>query len=197
MAGLQDPKPGVVVNYPYLWQSEHKEGHIEGKKERHCVVIGVKDNDVRVVPITHEPQKHTAVVNVPQNIKKGLELDNERSWIVTNETNRFKWTEKNLKSYKTGEVKIYGELPAELTEKVRKSARQYSIGRNIKRMDRDEILKKYAEEGRSSEPSPRKPTEGQGKESNKGQRIDDIKARLKKQSSSNTLSLSKGKGRKQ
>ena len=116
------PKPGLVVRYSYLWQSEHAAGREEGVKDRPCaIILAVEDADgektVYVLPITHtEPASVDDAVEIPQATKARLALDAERSWIVVNEGNRFVWPGPDLRFARGQgpESAAYGMLPPAL-----------------------------------------------------------------------------------
>ena len=121
------PVPGLVIRYSYLWRSEYLEGKEEGVKDRPCAVLLSVSNDsggtkVVVLPITHTPPANLAhAVEIPAETKRRLRLDDERSWIVLNESNRFSWPGPDLRPLKRGDPAsvAYGELPRALYEKVR------------------------------------------------------------------------------
>ena len=117
----------MVIRYAYLWRSEHARGLEEGAKERPCAVLlavtdEAGDRKVLVVPITHTPPRDLALaVEIPAATKRRLGLDDERSWIVVAEANRFTWPGPDLRPMKSGDATtvVYGELPADLFRKVR------------------------------------------------------------------------------
>jgi len=100
---LPTPAPGLVIRYAYLWRDEAARGREEGVKDRPCVVIlAVKREDehirVRVAPITHTaPADPAAAVEIPYETGRRLGLDDDRSWIVTTETNVFTWPGPDLR----------------------------------------------------------------------------------------------------
>lgn len=113
------PEPGLVIRYSYLWAAERKEGRDEGVKDRPCAVILVTQTDeegtkVTVLPITHTPpENENLALEIPRATKKRLGLDDERSWIVLAEANRFIWPGPDLRPSHRGnpESVAYGELP--------------------------------------------------------------------------------------
>lgn len=119
----------MVIRYAYLWQSEHKQGIEEGCKDRPCAILLTVANDagdqkVIVLPITHTPPYDpTLAIEIPQATKRRLNLDDDRSWIVLAEANRFTWPGPDLRPMKSGNVSsvVYGELPADLFRKVREA----------------------------------------------------------------------------
>jgi hypothetical protein len=125
---LPEPAPGLVIRYSYLWRSEHLQGHEEGVKDRPCAIILAVTNDsgdqvVTVLPITHStPAEGDAAIEIPTLTKKRLGLDEERSWIMLTEANRFVWPGPDLRPATPGDLAsaAYGLLPKLLYEQVRR-----------------------------------------------------------------------------
>ncbi len=98
-----EPVPGLVVRYSYLWMEEHKRGREEGIKDRPCAIIFMAANEdgeriVTVLPVTHTPQANpNLAVEIPPVVKRRLKLDDERSWVVLTEANRFIWPGPDLR----------------------------------------------------------------------------------------------------
>jgi hypothetical protein len=121
------PFPGLVIRYSYLWRSEHLRGQEEGVKDRPCAVLlaitdEAGDQKVIVLPITHSPPKDVAhAVEIPAATKRRLGLDDDRSWIVVTEANRFTWPGPDVRPAISGDPTsiVYGELPEALFEQVR------------------------------------------------------------------------------
>jgi hypothetical protein len=75
-----------------------------------------------VLPITHSPPTDPAhAVEIPHATKRRLGLDDERSWIVLTESNRFTWPGPDLRPSRVGDPRsvAYGLLPRALYEQVR------------------------------------------------------------------------------
>jgi hypothetical protein len=110
-----------------LWRSEAARGQEEGTKDRPCAVILTTENDagdliVTVLPITHSPPANPALsVELPLTTKRRLGLDDERSWIVITDANRFTWPGPDLRPTQPGKSAsvAYGLLPAHLYREVR------------------------------------------------------------------------------
>lgn len=124
---LPTPHPGLVIRYAYLWKREFEAGREEGSKDRPCaIVMAVIDDDgeaqVLVLPVTHTPPYSVAdAVEIPRTTKQRLGLDGERSWIMITEVNEFIWPGPDLRPVPGGDGSIvYGVLPPDLFEKVRK-----------------------------------------------------------------------------
>jgi hypothetical protein len=106
---------------------EHKRGQEEGVKDRPCAVILVTaDEDgermVTVLPITHTPPADPGLaVEMPAPVKRRLRLDDERSWVVISEANRFTWPGPDLRPIAPGDPAsiAYGPLPFALFEEIR------------------------------------------------------------------------------
>lgn len=121
------PVPGLVIRYAYLWRGEHERGQEEGTKDRPCAVLlsvteATGGRTVVVLPITHTPPRHEAeAIEIPPATKRRLGLDDERSWIVLTEANRFTWPGPDLRPQRPGDAAsiAYGELPGELFRRVR------------------------------------------------------------------------------
>lgn len=123
---LPEPVPGLVIRYSYLWRDEFFQGREEGQKDRPCAIIlatEYADGEtlVTVLPITHTPPAMPgSAIEIPPDTKRRLNLDDESSWIVLTEANRFRWPGPDLRPPPSGDF-AYGLLPYSLYEKVRGS----------------------------------------------------------------------------
>lgn len=126
---MPEPKPSLVIRYAYLWHDEHRRGQEEGRKDRPGVVIlsAIKEQGewvVAVAPITHVPPRGTIeAVEIPLLTKKRLGLDDERSWVVVTEVNRFLWPGPDLRPVDPTKPDgfSYGYLPPRLFAAVKQS----------------------------------------------------------------------------
>lgn len=124
---LPDPVPGLVIRYSYLWAEEYGRGHEEGAKDRPCAVILVTadaadERSVTVLPITHTPPSNRSfAVEIPAATKRRLGLDDDRSWVLLTEANRFIWPGPDLRPASPGDIASvgYGLLPFALFEQIR------------------------------------------------------------------------------
>jgi hypothetical protein len=124
---LPEPVSGLVIRYSFLWKDEYQRGQDEGVKDRPCAVILVTVNEegervVTVLPITHTPRSDpTLAVEIPATVKRRLKLDDERSWVVLSEANRFIWPGPDLRPARPGDLASvsYGPLPFALFEEIR------------------------------------------------------------------------------
>ena len=113
------PRPGLVIRYSYLWESEARLGREEGAKDRPCAIILVLLREgahpiVRVLPVTHAPPVDPAdALEIPQPTKQRLGLDSERSWVMLGEANDFIWPGPDLRPAVNGDPAsvAYGMLP--------------------------------------------------------------------------------------
>jgi hypothetical protein len=144
---LPEPRPGLVIRYAYLWRDEAARGRDEGSKDRPCVVVlaverRAGETVVIVAPITHAPpRKGSVAVEIPAATKRRLGLDEQRSWIMTNDLNEFVWPGHDLRPVpRTRPVTFaYGLLPGDLYEAVRKRVLEHARARTLHRSRRDEI----------------------------------------------------------
>jgi len=77
---------------------------------------------VTVLPISHAPPADpTLAVEIPGPVKRRLKLDDEQSWVVLTETNRFIWPGPDLRPSRPGDSAsvAYGLLPFALFEEIR------------------------------------------------------------------------------
>lgn len=106
------PRPGLVIRYAYLWQAEYRRGRQEGAKDRPCAVVLVTTNRqgrevVTVLPVTHTPPSDPSeAVEIPARTKRRLGLDDERSWIVVTEANRFARPGPGLRPARSGNMRV-------------------------------------------------------------------------------------------
>ena len=125
---LPAPVPGLVIRYSYLWYSEHLEGREEGQKDRPCAIVAAiradENGDARVLvlPITHSPPDHASLaVEIPAKVKKRMQLDDARSWVVLSEWNEFIWPGPDLRRLAGDDDSsvAYGMLPPRLFTAIR------------------------------------------------------------------------------
>ncbi len=137
-----EPRAGSVIRDSYLWSNEADKGLEEGCKDRPCaVVLAVrKDNEnlkVVVAPITHTlPAGDPEALEVPQATKQRLGLDDERSWIITNDLNIFDWPGPDVRVVSEETGFFYGELPAKLTQKLVGCVIRHMQGGLVRPVDR-------------------------------------------------------------
>jgi hypothetical protein len=116
-----------VIRYAFLWSDEARRGQEEGTKDRPCAVLlttktETGDTIAMVLPVTHTPPKDlSTAVELPLATKRRLGLDDERSWIIVTEANRFIWPGPDLRPSRPGDPAsaAYGLLPNGLYEQVR------------------------------------------------------------------------------
>lgn len=121
-----DIKIGYIFRYSYLWHWQHREGREEGDKDRPCLVLAIvavqEDGShiVRVLPITHTaPADPNGAIEIPRSVKERLRLDDDRSWIILTESNRFAWPGPDLRPVES-ETGYYGPIPPALFTEVKR-----------------------------------------------------------------------------
>lgn len=121
-----DIRVGWVFRYAYLWNWQPKEGREEGDKVRPSLVLAIVATETdgtqsaRVLPITHSPPTDPAsAVELPAGVKSKLGLDDDRSWVILTESNRFAWPGPDLRHIdRPGGY--YGPLPAILFNEIKR-----------------------------------------------------------------------------
>jgi hypothetical protein len=123
---IPTPEPGLVINYAYLWHTEHEAGQDEGSKNRPSVIVLTVERDadgatvVVVLPVTHSPPRDAAsAVEIPAAVKRQLGLDDERSWVVVTEGNKFVWPGYDLRKVPSTNRFEYGFLPPRFFNAIR------------------------------------------------------------------------------
>lgn len=100
---------------------------MEGQEDRPAVVVlaiavGEHFIQVTVAPITHSlPRGEGGAIEIPPAVKAQLGLDQERSWIVVTEVNRFTWPGPDIRPVKGRDTPLYGAIPAKLFAQVRQA----------------------------------------------------------------------------
>lgn len=124
--GWPIPQPGDVLSFAYLWAREADTGQEDGLKDRPVVVVLATEETgdrvrVLVAPVTHSaPDAAATAIEMPAIVKRDLGLDRERSWIVTNEVNSFRWPGPDVRTLDDG-TPFYGAIPDWLFVRVRES----------------------------------------------------------------------------
>jgi hypothetical protein len=124
---LPDPVPGLVIRYSYLWLDEYRQGREEGTEDRPCAIVLLSQTQdgepyVTVLPITHVPPADPSLaVEIPLPTKRRLGLDEDRSWVLLSEANRFIWPGPDLQPVPRSDAgsAAYGLLPYRLFETIR------------------------------------------------------------------------------
>ncbi len=116
MASIPEPTPGLIINYAYLWKSEHEQGRQDPTKDRPaCIILqapvdpvaypssdlqGLDPGDVILLPITTQPpDADTRYVELTSDDKKKCGLDPEYpSWVIVSEFNADQWPSPDLRT---------------------------------------------------------------------------------------------------
>jgi hypothetical protein len=139
-----DIRVGHVFRYSYLWHWQHLAGREDGDKDRPVLVLALVETlddgaaVIRVLPITHAPPKDESdAIEIPALVKHRLGLDEERSWIILTESNRFAWPGPDLRAADT-ETGYLGPLPPALFQQVKRrfvdlarSGRHKAVARSV------------------------------------------------------------------
>jgi mRNA-degrading endonuclease toxin of MazEF toxin-antitoxin module len=126
------PEPGLVIRYGFLWAREDDAGRKDPAKARPSAIVTAVEQVkgatiVTVVPITTKPPLGTGrSVELPPDVKRMLGLDDQRSWIVTDELNSFNWPGPDIEPTKPGSSSIvYGRLPRGILAATLRSALEH------------------------------------------------------------------------
>jgi len=150
---IPKPEEGLVINYSYLWHNEAARGAEEGRKDRPCAVVLASHGDrVAVAPITHTPPEGGKGIEIPHQIKKQIGLDDQRSWLITNEINHFKWPGTDLRPKDREGQTVYGKMPPSLTKSAKQRIAHNARNRTLKQVNRDDDQQQKPEKDR---PRPR------------------------------------------
>jgi hypothetical protein len=139
------PGPGTVFQYSYLWAGEHDQGRDEGRKDRPALSIAIAviddagETNVLALAITHsQPVTPDDAIELPQDVKRRLGLDRERSWIVTREANVFRWPGPDVRVIPARDTPIYGTIPDTLLYRVAQAYLTNRRNRTARLIHRDE-----------------------------------------------------------
>ena len=142
--GWPVPQPGDVLSYAYLWSHEADAGREDGRKDRPvAVVVAAQTTDrqvqLLVVPITHrEPNALQPAIRLPQWVKRDLGLDENPSWIILSELNRFIWPGPDIRIAGSGDDPFYGAIPEGLFVELRDSIVKLATGNKLRMIRRTE-----------------------------------------------------------
>jgi hypothetical protein len=142
MATLK-PEVGLVIRHAYLWWDEARAGREEGIKDRPCVIVHVRSNEHReievyIAPVTHTPSvRSERAIEIAMATKTRLGLDDERSWIITSEVNRFIWPGPDLRPVPDGRD-CYGLLPAKMATELVSQIKNNAQDSTLRIIRRDE-----------------------------------------------------------
>lgn len=168
----ESPEIGLVIRHLYLWRDEKAQGKEEGRKARPCLIVHRRQNEfdeteVYICPITHAPPStESRAMEIPQATKNRLELDDDQSWLITSEVNRFTWRGPDVVETQSDRL-AYGYLPYSLTKAAVQQVKENARDRSLDVVDRDdEELKQRVRamrRERGSNPAPSSPRFKKGK----------------------------------
>lgn len=166
-----EPDIGLVIRHAYLWWNEARAGREEASKDRPCVIVHKRVNEygeteVFIAPVTHSPPEDPErAMEIPAATKKRLHLDDERSWIITTEVNRFIWPGPDLRPV-PGVGESYGPLPANMARDLVAQIRKNADDKRISVVPRDDAALIEQARARRKQVS-KKPTAKPAKKSGK------------------------------
>ena len=139
-----EPEVGLLIRHMYLWRDEAKLGREEGRKARPCLIVHIRQNEyqereVYIMPVTHtEPSDIAEAIEIPLATKIRLKLDDDRSWLIVSEVNRFIWVGPDLRKTQSNEF-TYGFLPSNLVSNAIKQLKLRARNRSLSIVDRDDM----------------------------------------------------------
>lgn len=143
MTSMDEPVPGLVIRYAYLWRWEARTDKEEGAKDRPCLIVAVGQDrgdgnrTVWVAPITRRPPEDpSAAVHIPSATGRRLGLDTDRSWVVVSEMNQFEWPGPDIRPVEPGRWS-YGLLPRRLFDIARERLADLAKRRSAVRTTRN------------------------------------------------------------
>ncbi|MES2095328.1 MAG: hypothetical protein V4459_01075 [Pseudomonadota bacterium] len=83
-------------------------------------IVRETHTEIVVAPVTHSmPDRPEDGVEMPARVKRQLGLDQERSWIVTTELNRFIWPGPDIRVAPGHDTPLYDAIPQLLFDELR------------------------------------------------------------------------------
>ena len=153
-----EPKVGTVLRYDFLWKDEADLGQDQGKDRPCAIIIATEPNTdgtrkVFLCPITHSPPlQGQSAVEIPAKVSRHLGLDDDRSWIKTDQLNRVTWEKDRIPFGVTPVSKdqwTYGELPQSLGRKAFDQVRDRARSKTLDTINRDDELAVHARSTRN------------------------------------------------
>lgn len=141
-----EPKAGLVVRYEFLWKEEAERGQDEGKDRPCAITLAAKqDKDgshkVLLCPITHSPPtSKTGAIAIPAKVSQHLGLDDDQSWLKTDQVNQLTWPKDHMPFGILPVAKgqwIYGEMPQAIGRAAFDQVRDNARAKKLSRVDRD------------------------------------------------------------
>ena len=139
--GDEPPVAGTVLRYRYLWHREAEDGDRLGRKSRPAAIVlsRATTGETIVVPITHsEPHDPVTAIEVPEDERRRIGLDDERSWVILTEFNAFIWPGPDLSTVpeREPETFIYGRLSRAFFTRVLFQVQTLIRARRVERVGR-------------------------------------------------------------
>lgn len=143
---LPTPHDGLVIRYGYLWEWQRRRGQEEGR-DRPCMILRIFKTPAEqtrraiVIPISHtppDPERDQEGFEIPIVTGRRLGLDEERSWLIVSECNRFTWPGPDVRSVDTRRD-AYGPMPPGLYAKARDRFLARAQERRLKTVERASV----------------------------------------------------------
>ena len=140
---LPKPHDGLVIRYGYLWHWQHKQGQEEGK-DRPCMILrffekpDTGERRAIVLPISHtapDQQRYQEGIKLPAETNRRLGLDDEQSWLIVSESNRFTWPGPDVRPVDANRD-AYGPMPPGLYAKSRDRYLERARARQTRTVER-------------------------------------------------------------
>ena len=112
----EEPDIGLVILQVYVWRNEQPKDRQQSRKARPCLIVHKRQNEydeteVFICPVTHIPPRNPAQAKeIPLATRQRLQLDDDQSWVITSEVNRFIWPGSDLEKTPAGKP-AFGYLP--------------------------------------------------------------------------------------
>lgn len=102
-------------------------------------IVRAGRTEIIVAPVTHSaPERVGDAIEMPAKVKRQLGLDQARSWIVTDELNRFVWPGPDIRVVPGGDTPLYDAIPELLFDQVRAALAAHVAAGRLKVTKRSE-----------------------------------------------------------
>ena len=95
-------------------------------------IVSDDRTELMVAPITHSEHASDKAIEIPAEVRQLLGLDEDRSWIIATELNRFTWPGPDIRLAPTGETPFYGTIPAKLFGQLRQAISDHANANRVR-----------------------------------------------------------------
>lgn len=88
--------------------------------------------ELLVAPITHSLPPPGEGVAIPERVKRQLGLDDDPSWVIVTELNRFTWPGPDIRLARGQDSPLHGALPTKLFDQVRRGIGDHAKAAKLK-----------------------------------------------------------------